>query len=289
MKIYDTNILIRQTRNNEKVLEDGFAIIEFNLLEWIRGKNKEQRKQEFLKLEKLRTDNNGEYCFKNTLQKEQNLLNSNRTPFQYKYIVAEKVALETLKDLIDICVSVGFIILTIIAISKSGAKIVEGEMKIDDEKDYEIMLINQSLSYAVELMRNPKTKRLIKEFLPLGKESTDLWFVKLFNSIIEVFNQRCKTISFKTINSKHLNCNELTENGGVVISSSDISKYVDCLVDARQNGEATKKLYKKLIASIILENKSFEFNHIIDLYLQYAAECLSAEFCSNDEKRLIWY
>ena len=59
-------------------------------------------------------------------------------------------------------------------------------------------------------------------------------------------------------------------------------------INSNINLKETRKLYTKLVSSILTQNKSFEFNHISDLYIQYVAEQTGAAFISSDSKRLRW-
>lgn len=288
MEIYDTNKYIEEIRFKKDVIKEGVSVIEFNILEWIRGKEKEQRKQEFAKLEKLVRYKKGSYCFNSSLRREEELLNNSKTPFEYKYTVAEKVALLTLKDLIEFCVSFSFMLITIIAFVKNHAVINNGELQLNNESDKELALINYSLKNGTDVLANSHTLRKIRGFLPLNKEQTDSWLVKLFNEVIDHFNNKFKTIRFNSIKSKHFNCRELTEDNTVKISQEDIERYVDVLIKTKRNENETRKLFKKLLSSVLVYNQSFEFNHISDLYLQYAAECLGADFISKDKKRIVW-
>ena len=285
MTVYDTNKYIEQIKNGRSTIVDDFVFLDLNLYEWLKGKTKEIRIKEFKKIDSFIKTMNASYSFRSTFSKQEGIMNNPSAPFAYKYKIAEKIAKKVFGELLSFCVLICFLLITIIAIQNNQTIVKDGEITINNDGDYEVSIINMSLQAGVE---NMKVTKMARDMLQLKKKEIDDAMVKLFNEVIDIFNKRSSSIKFNYVKSKHLNCNELTSNKSIRISEEDINKYVDVLVSSKNNEDDTKHFFKKIIKSIIIENKSFEFNHISDLYMDYVSYRLGYNYSSKDGKRVEW-
>lgn len=282
MTVYDTNLLIKQISQGENVITDDFVILDLNLFEWLKGKDKQQREVEFSKLDNYVQLKNAEYSFKGILKKQESILNNFQIPFSYRFRIAEKVSKKVFAELIDFCVSVLFILITIVAICENKTIIRGDEIIVNNDADYEVSLINRSLESGLSRL---SSKKMARDCFLLSKKELDEVMVKLFNGVVDVFNKRAKVVGMKTIQSKHLNYFNLTSAN---ISKDEVDRYVDVLVNSRTNNEDTKQFFKILVNSVLIDKKRFEFNHIADLYIQYAAKQLGYNYLSKEKASVVW-
>ena len=288
MTIYDTNEFIRQINKRENVIKDDFVVVDFNVFEWLKGKDLVQQKEEFRKLDRFVHERNGTYLFRNSLFRKETLINGSKTPFEYKFRIAQKVCKTTSQELVTFCITTLFIVMTIVELIRNDTNVVNDEIIINKNADYEIAVINQVLKSESDLLNGPKVNKMAKSLFSKNKNETDLWFVTLYNAVAQVLNDKLPNVEINLVTSKHINLNDLFNGRPSKVTEADVEKYVNVLVNSNINLEATRKLYIKLISSILIHNKSFEFNHISDLYIQYVAEQTGAAFVSSDSKRLRW-
>ena len=288
MIIYDTNEYIKQINKNKNAINGDFVVIDFNIYEYLKGKNLADQKREFLKLDKYVCEKSKKYYLRNSLSKKEKLLNNPNTPFEYKFKIAQKVCNITSRELVLFCITTLFILMTICEIIKNKTTVINDEIHINSESDYEISVLNRVLTEESNLLESSKTNKMAKNLFAKSKEETDLWFIALYNTVAQTLSAKLPNITINTITSKHINLNSLLGKGSKAIKEEVVEKYIDVFVTPKTKIYETRKLYSKLISSILVDNKAFEFNHISDLYMQYVAEEIGASYISSDNKKIDW-
>lgn len=287
MIIYDTNLFREQIRDGKNVITGDFEVIDFNIYEWLKGKDEPTGKIEFVKLDSFVRQKGARYQLRTSLSKEERILNNPKTPKCYRYKVARKVALEIYGELLSFCISIIFILITVVAISKHKTSIIGDEIVVKDDADYEITLINRALADETHYLNQARIRKMARDMFMFDKKSMDLWVKSVFNAAIDTFNKKCEKVHFDPIKSKHINLNDLTSNCQIKIKPGELKSLINQLISPKYNNKESKEFFYKLVASIVVDNKSFEFNHIVDVYYQYAADCLEATFVSVDKKRIV--
>lgn len=284
--IYDTNCFVEKITKNKDTINQRFVFTDINLFEWLKGKNKEIRREEFNKIDSFIKSNNGDYLFRENLQHLERKFKS-REKSEIKFMIADQISIRVFKDLFNLYVTLLHILALLICIKKIGTKIIKEnkEFSVESNNDLISHLVNHAFVESSRHFSKKQTHVLCDALYSQPKEMIDQFGLKLFNVFVDQINKLVgDKYGLKYISGKSINNNTIVHYNHLNLDSSYIDTAIETFLDAKQNEVQTKDFVKYIFKSFLLTSGKFEFNDVADFYLNYISETLGVDFISNDDR-----
>ena len=281
--VYDTNYFVSLLSKNKQLEVNPFFFTDVNLCEWLKGKNIKTQKDEFLKIDLLIKSTDSKYSFRSTYLNAEQKINYYDN-FDCRFKIARKIAKCVFKDLLEIYITMCFLIISLIFIKKNGTTVVGDTMTLNKFEDYESARASMAL---IEILKDFKKRELhnfSRNCFYFNKEEMVAIGVTIFNELVKEVNNKTHSSKLELIETRNFNYHQLITKNHISISFDELKNFISNSISTKNNKDDSIELFVSVMRTALIDNGRMEFNDIADYYLEYIANRLECKYVCLDKR-----